>query len=122
MRGSGLVVNEGKTEICLFSRNDPPTITLKLDGALIESLKVMNVLGVLFDSKLSWVNHVAHSICKAKRKLFGLRLLRKYFNHSEMKTLLDSYFYSVLYYNVTVWLTTELISLAQDLNPIVGVW
>ena len=27
LRGSGLVVNESKTEICLFHRNDQPLIT-----------------------------------------------------------------------------------------------
>ena len=70
----------------------------------------MNVLGVIFDSKLNWGPQVANSICKAKKALFALRLLRKFFNDQEMRLLLDSYFYSVLYYNAVLWLTPELSS------------
>ena len=76
----------------------------------IESKKEMNVLRVIFDSKLNWGPQVANSIYKAKKALFALRLLRKFFNDKEMRLLLDSYFYSVLYYNAVVWLTPELSS------------
>ena len=68
----------------------------------------MNVLGVLFDSKLNWNAHVASAICKSKKSLFALRVLRKYFNNQEMRLLLDSYFYSILYYNAVLWLTPQL--------------
>ena len=40
--------------------------------------------------------------------MFALRLLRKFFNPSQMRTLLDSYFYSVLYYNAVIWLQPEI--------------
>ena len=79
----------------------------------------INVLGVIFDSKLTWNCHVTHCINKAKRKLYGLRLLRAFFEPKHMRTLLDSYFYSTLYYNANVWLTTELNSqLKQSLLSI----
>ena len=68
----------------------------------------MNVLGVIFDSKLTWNEHIAHCINKSKKALFALRLLRKYFDFNEMRTLLDSNYYSVLYYNSVIWLTPEL--------------
>ena len=50
----------------------------------------MNVLGVVFDCKLNWNAHVAMAISKAKRALFALRLLRKFFTDQEMRMLLDS--------------------------------
>ena len=68
----------------------------------------MNVLGVIFDSKLNWNAHVANAICKAKKSLYALRMLRKFFNDQEMRLLLDSNFYSVLYYNSVLWLTPGL--------------
>ena len=40
--------------------------------------------------------------------LFALRLLKKYFTPDEMKTLLDSKFYSILYYNAEIWLTPSI--------------
>ena len=40
--------------------------------------------------------------------LFAIKQLRKYFEPNEVRTLLDSYFYSVLYYNANIWLTPNL--------------
>ena len=68
----------------------------------------MNVLGVIFDSKLTWSTHTANAINKAKKALFALRLIKRFFTESEMRTLLDANFYSVLYYNSVIWLTPHL--------------
>ena len=108
LRDSGLVVNESKTEVCLFHKNDPPKVSIKLLGSTIHSKKEMNVLGVTFDSKLTWTPHIANCINKAKKALFALRLIRKFFNQKEMRILLDANFYSVLYYNAVIWLTPEI--------------
>ena len=68
----------------------------------------MNVLGVTFDCKLTWSIHITNIINKACKALYSLRLLKKYFNKQEMRTLLDSNFYSILYYNSCIWLTPDL--------------
>ena len=70
----------------------------------------MNVLGVIFDSKLNWQMHIASAISKAKIALYALRLLKRYFTPNQMRILLDSHFYSVLYYNAVIWLTPSLSS------------
>ena len=86
---------------------------------VITSKKTINVLGVVFDSKLNWDAHVASAIRKAKKSLFALRLLKKFFNQTDMRTLLDSNFYSILYYNSVIWLTPSLnSSLKQNLLSI----
>ena len=113
LRDSGLVVNESKTEVCLFHTNDQPLIEITLLGAKIKSMKSINVLGVVFDSKLNWQIHVAKAISKAKKALYSLRLLKKFFNNYEMRVLLDAHFYSVLFYNASIWLTP---SLSSDLK------
>ncbi len=51
LRDSGLVVNCGKTEICIFHRCDQPTIQVRVAHNIAKSKKSMNVLGVTFDSK-----------------------------------------------------------------------
>ena len=68
----------------------------------------MNVLGVMFDSKLNWSHQISLCISKAKKSLYALRLLKKFFTPHEMRTLLDTYFYSVLYYNACIWLVPEI--------------
>ena len=114
LRDSGLLVNESKTEVCLFHKNDQQKITITLQNVRIESKNEMNVLGVIFDSKLNWNSHVASAISKSRKSLFALRLLRKYFNDNEMRILLDSNFYSILYYNAVLWLTPELSSVMKQ--------
>ena len=111
-----MVVNESKTEICLFHRHDKPIIQLRIQDVFVKSRKSINVLGVIFDSKLTWNVHIASAIVKAKKALCALRLLRKFFVNSEMRMLLDSNFYSVLYYNSVIWLTPNITSdLKQNL-------
>ena len=52
IRDSGLIVNKSKTEICLFHKNDQSKISIRLQ----------DVLGVHFDSKLNWNAHIAAAI------------------------------------------------------------
>jgi hypothetical protein len=108
LKDSGLMVNGEKTEICLFHRNDQPHISVRVEGISIKSKKSMNVLGVLFDCKLNWNEHVAKAIRKANRSLYAIRMIKRYFNQKELKVLLNSYFYSVLYYNAEIWITQNL--------------
>ena len=63
----------------------------------------MNVLGVQFDSKLSWCDQVNKSINKSKKTLHAINIIKKYFNPDELLGLLTSNFYSVLYYNSEIW-------------------
>ena len=51
-----------------------------------------------------------------KHKFYALRMIKKFFSKQEMRTLLDSNFYSVLYCNAVIWLTPSLTSgLKHDL-------
>ena len=97
----------------IVTLNDQPLISVRLLGEVINSKKSMNVLGVIFDSKLNWSTHIASCISKAKTKLFALRQLKKYFTPEQMRLLLDSQFYSVLYYNAVIWLTSDITSMLR---------
>ena len=57
----------------------------------------MNVLGIQFDSKLTWAEQVNKSINKTRKTLHAINLIKKYFNSAEFKCLLTSNYYSVLY-------------------------
>ena len=108
LKDSGLVVNESKTEVCLFHKHDKPKITVRVGGVPVVSKKFINVLGITFDSKLDWTIQVSNCIAKAKMALYALRQIKNFFTPSQMRLLLDSNFYSILYYNATVWLTPSL--------------
>ena len=105
LKDSGLLVNSSKTELCLFHRNDQQIVTVSISGAQVKSKKSMNVLGVTFDCKLNWKEHVANVIKKSNKTLYAIRIIKLFFNKSELKILLNSYYFSVLYYNSEIWLT-----------------
>jgi hypothetical protein len=65
LRNSGLKVNQSKTELFLFHKNDTAQIFIKLNDASKFSSNVINVLEELFDSNLEWSNHVSPQANKA---------------------------------------------------------
>jgi hypothetical protein len=70
---SGLKVTQGKTEICLFSKHDTAPVRIKIDGTTIESKKYTKVLGVVFDSKLNWSDHMVYAINRSNQALNAMK-------------------------------------------------
>jgi hypothetical protein len=103
LRNSGLKVNEAKTELCIFYRKDTPQVEVQINNVYVKSKDHMNVLGVVFDNKLTWAKHVATQTNKANSALHAIKLIRKYFKQDEILKLLTSNFYSILFYNSEVW-------------------
>ena len=103
LKDSGLKVNESKTEICLFHRNDRRSIEISVNNVSLVSTPQIKVLGVIFDSKLTWAAQISNTIKKAKMALNAIKIIKKYFTLSEIKTLLTSNFFSILYYNSDIW-------------------
>ena len=105
---SGLKVNQNKTVACLFYKRDVAQISIRVGDERITSKNSIDVLGVVFDSKLKWENQALSAIKKANRSLNAIKLIRKYFNCKELLSLTTSNFYSILYYNSEVWLSSYL--------------
>ena len=100
---SGMKVNEQKTDLCLFYKGDTTPIEINLNNKVIKSNKIINVLGVIFDSKLQWADHIAQAITKSLSALNAIRLIKKFFVQKELFQLITSNFYSLLYYNSDIW-------------------
>ena len=104
LKKSGMKVNEAKTDLCLFHSRDAAPIIVKFNGVSIVSGKNINVLGVIFDQKLHWADHIAHCIKKSSKALTAIRLIKSFFfTTKELLQLITSNFYSVLYYNSEIW-------------------
>ena len=104
LRSSGMKVNAEKTELCIFFNGDIKPITMIIDGQKIKSKPNIKILGVLFDSKLNWRPQVDECIGNCRRVLHGINLIKSYFTPDERLHLVNSFFYSKLYYCATVWL------------------
>ena len=103
LKGSGLKVNENKTELCIFHRSGNTDGSLLIDNVLIASKNEINVLGITFDSKLQWSSQVSRAIRGANVSLQAIKLIRKYFTTPEIVQLLTSNFYSRFYYGSEIW-------------------
>ena len=68
----------------------------------------MHVLGIQFDSKLTWAEHVNRTINKSKKALHAIRIIKKYINKQELLNFLISNYNSILYYNSEIWHLTTL--------------
>ena len=88
--------------MCLSCQRLPP-IVVELNGKFIISKKTINILGVVFDSKLQWSEQIANASNKALKALNAIKLIKKYFTKTETLQLITSNVYSVLYYNSEIW-------------------
>ena len=76
---------------------------LDINGNRVQTKKEMNVLGIIFDSKLQWTTQVTNTITKANKALNAISLIKRYFSQDELIKLVTANFYSKLYYNSEVW-------------------
>jgi hypothetical protein len=96
-------VNDSKTEVCIFHRRDKIELEIELDGFLIKSKQSINILGMTFDCHLDWEEQINKSIKNANKSLFALKDIKNYFTPNEMKDLLTSLFFSILFYGSEIW-------------------
>ena len=83
------------------------TASVVADKSIVVS-KSIRILGIYFDSKLCWHEHVTRSVFSANSAKQTLSIISKYFSSSELLQLLTAYFYSRLYYGAKVWLHSGL--------------
>jgi hypothetical protein len=62
LKDSDLKGHKTKTEIFLFHCNHSQKITIISQNIIIISKKSMNMLGVVFDSKFNWSEHVLEAV------------------------------------------------------------
>ena len=60
-------------------------------------------MGVIFDQKLQWSDHIAHCILKSSKALNAIILLKRNFTTKVLMQQITSNFYSILYYNSRIW-------------------
>ncbi len=70
---------------------------------VILSKKCVNVLVVLFNSKLQWSADVNKAVFKTDRALNAIMIIRKHFIKEDLIQLLTSNYFSILWYNSEVW-------------------
>ena len=105
LTNSGLKINDLKTEICIFHRKEKALATININNNEIKMSNQITILGIIFDSNLTWDLQYNNSIKEANHNLYAIKIIANYLTKEEKMTLLTSLFYSKLYYGSEVWLT-----------------
>ena len=106
MYSAGLKLADHKTEAVLFSsRKQLETITLDVGRCAITSQPYIRYLGVMLDSRLSFKQHVKHTIVKAAKVATTLARLMPNIGSPRQgrRKLLASVVTSVLTYGIAIW-------------------
>jgi hypothetical protein len=93
-RQSCLKIKDDNTGLCLFNQTIVAPVVVWLRNAEITLKLSMNMLGVIFKTKLNW--HMATAVIKAKQSLNALKLTRKFFLTKELLQIVNSNFYLIL--------------------------
>ena len=107
-KDSGLKVNEQKTEITIFHKNNSRLEDVIVNGAVIRTKETIKVLGLTMDTTLSWHEHVNNAANKIQSKIHAIRMIQRFFKNDEILLLLKVFCYTSLYYASSVWLTPSL--------------
>ena len=91
MKQRGLEISTDKTKSMLFSTKHKRNIVepkITLDRQILESVKKFTFLGITFDTKLNWTEHIENTTTKTKKNLNIIRMLSNTTYGSDRKTLL----------------------------------
>jgi len=103
----GMKVNEGKTEIMLFGRENPKVL-INVKGEPVESKDQIKALGIIIDKGLSWRPHISLLKKRVMKVVGGVRMVRNKLTESQTTTVVTAQIFSILYYACCVWLTPTL--------------
>jgi hypothetical protein len=103
----GMMLNPKKTKSLVVSRSRtsmPPHSPLVFDGVVVEEVSVLKILGVLFDAKLTFEEHIRRLVSECSRKIGMLRMARRMFDDVNIvRRCFFAFILPVLEYCSPVW-------------------
>jgi hypothetical protein len=107
-QSSGLKVNEEKTELAIFYKDNCNPEDALMNGTIIRTKGTIKVLGITMDTTLTWNEHISNAVSNVQSKIHAVRMIQRFFLTDEILQLLKAYCYPSLYYASSVWLTPSL--------------
>jgi hypothetical protein len=107
-QSSGLKVNEDKTEIAIFYKDNCNPEDVLINGMSVRTKGTIKVLGVTMDTTLTWHEQINNTVANVQSKVHAIRMIQRFFLTDELLQLLKTYCYPSLYYASNVWLTPSL--------------
>ena len=104
---NGLTLHPEKTKIMLF--NKQRDLNVYLDGVKVKQCgskypeKYINILGIYWDDKLKWNEHIKKVTFKVSSSLFLMRKFKNLLNPSTKKLIYESLMRSHILYGIELW-------------------
>jgi hypothetical protein len=98
---NGMVCNIEKTESMILGHAGEVEFDIA-EKKIVTSSK-MKVLGITFDDKLQWKEHIDNTVKRTNRLMHGLKHVRKYLDAKQMSQVTTAFYFSVLYYGCETW-------------------
>ena len=116
LKTNKLIINLQKTYLMVFTNKErPETISLNINGSIIQERTESKFLGVILDNKLTWHAHIKHISSKISKSVAILRMLRDTFPKHILKTLYLTLVYPYFNYCNLIWGSAY----NSTLNPLV---
>jgi len=78
-------------------------VEVTVNDVKIQSTPTMKVLGLIFDSALSWDAQVTSTVSKSAKMIHAMQHLRKFLGREQLLQVTTSFLFSVLFYGNEVW-------------------
>jgi hypothetical protein len=96
----GMCINESKTKVLNINFSSTPIRVVPS----FENVLSMKILGLFFNCKLTWSNHIDHVISRVSKRLYVLRILRSLLSHDQLVCVYNCIIRSVIDYASSVFL------------------
>jgi hypothetical protein len=90
-KSSGLKVNEGKTEIAIFYKNNCNPAEVLIINTTVRTKDTIKVLGITMDTTLSWHEQVNNTVNNVQSRINAIRKIQRFFLADELLQLLKTF-------------------------------
>jgi len=103
----GMKVNQSKTEIIAFGK-DQQTTLINVKGMAVETKETMKALGITIDKGLTWAQHINNLKKRVMSIIGGVRMIRNKLTKQQTTNVVTAQVFSILYYACILWLSPTL--------------
>lgn len=104
---NSLFLNVAKTEAMLFGTaprlSDVDSFSITINGSQIKQVSQFKYLGVVFDERLSWNDHIKYLLTKAGKRVGILGRIRYNISYASANTIYTSLIRPIIEYCDSVW-------------------
>jgi len=103
----GMKLNEEKTEIIVFGK-DNPSVLINVKGAAVESKNQIKALSILVYNGLTWRPHVTALKKRVRKVMGGARIIRNKLTEKQATSIVAAQIFLILFYACCIWLAPSL--------------